>query len=59
MQHPIKTFLNLAFLVPANWKAGDNPPPKFVAFFNDRVETINAAGMLQKWLPPEFWQKIV
>ena len=59
MKHSVESFLDLAFLVPAGWKAGDDPPPKFVAFFNDRMETVNAAKMLRKRLPPEFRHKIV
>lgn len=59
MQHAVDSFLDLAFLILAGWKAGDSSPPKFMVFFNDQMETVNAVKMLQKRLPPEFCHKII
>jgi superfamily II DNA helicase RecQ len=59
IEHPLQSFLDLAFLAPAGWKAGDSCPPKFVVFFDDIQDSVNAAQMLRKRLPSQARKKII
>ncbi|KAG1723959.1 P-loop containing nucleoside triphosphate hydrolase protein [Suillus lakei] len=40
--HALHSYIDLAFLIPAGWKRGDQPPPKFLIFFDDIQDAINA-----------------
>jgi hypothetical protein len=40
---PAKSFRDLAFLIPDNFKEGDPPPPKFLIFFDNTKEAERAA----------------
>lgn len=46
MQHPIKSFRDLDFLVPKGWKLGQALPYKFFAFFNSRKDAEAATEYL-------------
>ncbi|KAI5999683.1 P-loop containing nucleoside triphosphate hydrolase protein [Pisolithus albus] len=54
----IRRFADLTFLIPAGFKVGDPPPPKFLIFFNDIPDSINAACVLRRHLPHELKEKI-
>lgn len=49
--NPIKTYKDLAFLVPDKWTPGQKYPPKFLVFFNNIKESENAARFLRSRLP--------
>ncbi|KIJ27530.1 hypothetical protein M422DRAFT_271266 [Sphaerobolus stellatus SS14] len=48
MQHPIKSFKDLDFLIPKGWKPGQQLPSKFLVFFNSRKEAEAACAYLWK-----------
>ncbi|KAG2362560.1 hypothetical protein BDR07DRAFT_1221001, partial [Suillus spraguei] len=58
IKYTLHSYTDLAFLKPAGWKRGDQPPPKFLIFFNDIQDAINAACSLCKRLPSEFRDKV-
>ncbi|KAI5993424.1 P-loop containing nucleoside triphosphate hydrolase protein [Pisolithus albus] len=58
IKYTLTSYMDLMFLVPENWSAGDQAPPKFLVFFDDIQDTIAATKALQKRLPPEFRHKI-
>jgi superfamily II DNA/RNA helicase len=51
MQYHQQTYLDLGFLIPANWSIGDPPPAKFMVFFNSKREAEEAAKFLKSRLP--------
>jgi superfamily II DNA helicase RecQ len=53
MLNPRKTFVDLAFLL-RNWKPGDPPPPKFLIFFDNISESVEAGRYLCSLLPMEY-----
>ncbi|KAF8836717.1 hypothetical protein BDN67DRAFT_992040 [Paxillus ammoniavirescens] len=53
IKYPLNTYTDLMFLIPAGFKVGDPPLPKFLIFFNDIPDSINATFSLCKRLPPE------
>ncbi|KIM55781.1 hypothetical protein SCLCIDRAFT_133998, partial [Scleroderma citrinum Foug A] len=53
IKHTLNSYADLAFLIPAGWKVGDPLPPKFLIFFNNIQDAINAARYLRSHLPPE------
>ena len=53
IKYALKSYADLAFLVPLGWKVGDPPLPKFLIFFNDIQDAISAAHYLRSRLPPE------
>ncbi|KIK72327.1 hypothetical protein PAXRUDRAFT_180866, partial [Paxillus rubicundulus Ve08.2h10] len=53
IKYALNSYADLAFLIPTGWKAGDPPLPKFLVFFNDIQDAINAAWYLHSRLPPE------
>lgn len=53
-----KGFADLAFLIPDGFKEDDPPPPKFLIFFDDITESINATKSLWKRLPRNLTHKI-
>jgi superfamily II DNA/RNA helicase len=58
LKYAANSFLNLAFLIPLSWKAGDPPPPKFLIFFDSIAESILAVEFLRSRLPLKFRDKI-
>jgi superfamily II DNA helicase RecQ len=56
--HPLNSFADLAFLIPAGFNVGDPPPPKFLVFFDDVDESIEATRFLWRCLPHELRLKI-
>lgn len=58
IRYPLNTFLDLVFLVPEGWKAGDRQPPKFLIFFDSIPDSIAAAKVLRNRLPLEYQNKI-
>ncbi|THH15200.1 hypothetical protein EUX98_g9501 [Antrodiella citrinella] len=59
IQHAMDSFRDLDFLIPAGWMAGDAEPPKFLIFFDNRLETVRAGRYLHNCLPSEYRDKIV
>ncbi|KAI0258778.1 P-loop containing nucleoside triphosphate hydrolase protein, partial [Gloeopeniophorella convolvens] len=51
MEFANASFEDLAFLIKPGWRQGDDPPPKFLIFFNRISESVAAARMLQCRLP--------
>lgn len=43
MKHSAKSFEDLPFLIPEDWKDGDPLPPPFLIFFDDMKEAERAA----------------
>jgi hypothetical protein len=58
IKHALSSYNDLVFLIPAGWKKEDQPPPKFLIFFDDIQDAINATRSLRKCLPSEFSNKI-
>ncbi|KAI6004190.1 P-loop containing nucleoside triphosphate hydrolase protein [Pisolithus albus] len=58
IKYALNSFADLTFLVPAGFKVGDPPPPKFLIFFDDIPASINAACVLRHRLPRELKEKI-
>lgn len=54
---PLKKYEDLCFIL-NDWKPGDAPPPKFLVFFDDISDAVEACQSLQECLPQEFWKKI-
>jgi hypothetical protein len=50
---PLKKYEDLAFVL-NGWKPGDAPPPKFLIFFDDITDVVEACQSLQARLPQEF-----
>jgi len=53
IKYALRSYADLAFLVPLGWKVGDPPLPKFLIFFDNIQDAINAAQYLCSRLPPE------
>ncbi|KIL57950.1 hypothetical protein M378DRAFT_188349 [Amanita muscaria Koide BX008] len=53
MLNPRKSFVDLTFLL-RNWKPGDPPPPKFLIFFDNISESVEAGRYLCSLLPLEY-----
>ena len=58
IKYSLNSFADLTFLIPTGFKVGDPPPPKFLVFFDDITESINAATVLRRRLPCELRDKI-
>lgn len=58
MKHPAKSYEDLAFLIKKNLCPGDDPPPKFLVFFNSRAEAQAGAEYLRARLSPELRDKV-
>jgi superfamily II DNA helicase RecQ len=54
---PLKKYEDLAFVL-NGWKPGDAPPPKFLVFFDDISDAVEACRSLQARLPRKFRNKI-
>ncbi|EGO02085.1 hypothetical protein SERLA73DRAFT_151081 [Serpula lacrymans var. lacrymans S7.3] len=59
IEHSLTSYVDLAFVVSDGWKMGDPPPEKFLIFFDNIQDSINAAKYLHNQLPPELQHKIV
>ena len=53
IKYALTSYADLAFLVPPGWKVGDPPLPKFLIFFDNIQDAINAAQYLRSRLPPD------
>ena len=53
-----KSFQDLGFLIPDNFKEGDPPLEKFLIFFDDRKEAERACKSLRARMPPSLREKI-
>jgi superfamily II DNA helicase RecQ len=51
LDFPANSFKDLAFLIPEGYSERDAPLPKFLIFFNSRVEAEKACLFLQSLLP--------
>ncbi|KAI6104646.1 hypothetical protein EDD16DRAFT_1492496 [Pisolithus croceorrhizus] len=58
IKYALNSFANLAFLIPAGFKVGDPPLPKFLIFFDNIPDSINTACVLHCHLPHELKEKI-
>lgn len=58
LRYSLTSFEDLAFIVPENWKPTDDPPPKFLIFFDNITTSIAAAKYLQSRLPLEYRHRI-
>lgn len=58
INYTLSTYADLGFLIPEGWKDGDPAPPKFLIFFDNIQESINAAKFLRNRLPPHVRKKI-
>lgn len=56
---PANSHKDLAFLIPAGFKEGDTPPPKFIIFFDNTKEAEKAAKYLRTRLPDSLRNKIM
>ncbi|KAM6493489.1 P-loop containing nucleoside triphosphate hydrolase protein [Amanita muscaria] len=55
--HPLSSFLDLKFLL-NGWKPGDQPPPKFLVFFDNIQTSVHAAKFLHSLLPKDHQYRI-
>ncbi|KAI1787586.1 P-loop containing nucleoside triphosphate hydrolase protein [Ganoderma leucocontextum] len=58
IRHPLTSFKDLEFLIPENWTPSTRLL-KFLVFFDNIEESVKAAEVLQKRLPPEHRDRIV
>ena len=58
MKHPANSYEDLAFLIKKNLGPGDEPPPKFLVFFNSRAEAQAGAEYLRARISPELRDKV-
>ncbi|KAI6006430.1 hypothetical protein EDC04DRAFT_2582979 [Pisolithus marmoratus] len=58
IKHSLTSYVDLSFLVPEGWMAGDPALPKFLVFFDDIQDAIATTKTLQKHLPHEVHHKI-
>ncbi|KIJ14137.1 hypothetical protein PAXINDRAFT_79849, partial [Paxillus involutus ATCC 200175] len=47
IKYALNSFADLAFLIPAGFKLGNPPPPKFLIFFNNIADSISAACFIR------------
>ncbi|KIK72934.1 hypothetical protein PAXRUDRAFT_21420 [Paxillus rubicundulus Ve08.2h10] len=58
IKYALSSYTDLAFLIPNGYKLGDPPPPKFLVFFDNISDSVNATLYLHRHLPPELQDKI-
>ncbi|KAJ6600189.1 P-loop containing nucleoside triphosphate hydrolase protein, partial [Mycena sp. CBHHK59/15] len=58
MKYAMRSYKDLAFLIPDNWKPTDPPPKKFLIFFDTIADSVEAAKFLRGRLPLEYHHKI-
>ncbi|KAM6503169.1 P-loop containing nucleoside triphosphate hydrolase protein [Amanita muscaria] len=59
LMYPAKSFKDLEFLIPDNFREGDPPPLKFLVFFDNTKEVEAACKRLRNRLPSNLWKKLV
>ncbi|KAM6489692.1 P-loop containing nucleoside triphosphate hydrolase protein [Amanita muscaria] len=57
--YPAKSFKDLEFLIPDNFREGDPPPSKFLVFFDNTKEAEAACKRLRNRLPSNLRKKLV
>ena len=58
IKYALGTFADLTFLILAGIKVGDPPPPKFLVFFDNIPDSIEAVAVLCRHLPLELRDRI-
>jgi superfamily II DNA helicase RecQ len=58
IKYSVSSYADLAFLIPDNFKQGDDPPDKFLVFFDNTKEAEAAIRYLRSRLPSSLWEKI-
>lgn len=58
IKYSLTSYTDLAFLILPGWNVGNAPPPKFMIFFDNIQDAINATWYLHSRLPPAMWHKI-
>ena len=58
IKYALGTFTDLTFLIPAGIKVGNPPLPKFLVFFNNIPDSIEAVAVLCWHLPLELRDRI-
>lgn len=58
IRYSLDSYTDLGFLIPGDWKDGDLPPLKFLVFFDNIQQSIQAAMFLRQRLPPQLRDKI-
>ena len=58
IKHALDSYADLGFLIPNDWKDRDPPPPKFLIFFDEIKQAIQAAKYLCSRLPKHLRHKI-
>ena len=58
IKYALGTFTDLTFLIPARIKVGDPPPPKFLVFFDNIPDSIEAVAGLCQRLPLKLRDRI-
>ncbi|KAF8121567.1 P-loop containing nucleoside triphosphate hydrolase protein, partial [Boletus edulis] len=58
IKYSFNSFADLTFLIPVGFKVGDPPPPKFLIFFDNIADSVNAANVLCRRLPFALQDKI-
>ncbi|KAL4065980.1 hypothetical protein J3A83DRAFT_4098792 [Scleroderma citrinum] len=44
IKHALDSYVDLAFLIPSDWKEGDSPPKKFLIFFDNIKQATQVAN---------------
>lgn len=58
IKYSLTSYADLAFLIPPGWNVGDPPPPKFMIFFDNIQDAINATRYLRSRVPLAMQHKI-
>ena len=58
MRYHQLTYVDLSFLIPADWKASDRLPAKFMVLFNLKCEAEGAAKYLKSRLPLQLRNRV-
>jgi superfamily II DNA helicase RecQ len=58
MKYPLNSYKDLAFLIPDDWDPTTPLPYKFVIFFDNITDSINAAKYLRSRLPLQLQDKV-
>ncbi|KAI0267689.1 P-loop containing nucleoside triphosphate hydrolase protein, partial [Gloeopeniophorella convolvens] len=58
MRYPMKSFRDLAFLIPENFEETTRLPCKFMVFFNSKKEAERAAEYLRQRLPSKHQERV-
>ncbi|KAN0088933.1 P-loop containing nucleoside triphosphate hydrolase protein [Tylopilus felleus] len=58
IRYSLDSYADLGFLIPDGWKDRDSPPPKFLVFFDNIQQSIQAAMFLCHRLPHQLQDKV-